>query len=267
MKIIHLTDTHLLETQGDNLYGLNPAYRLKRALKSIGRLHKDADCIVITGDLVNEPSIKAYRVLQELLEESKIPVYLLVGNHDSRQQFGKHFPDFIQDGFVQYEAEIDGRILLFLDTLVEGESYGMLCDERILWLKKRLKKHKKKDVLLFMHHHPVESGLYEMDSNANFRTKDAFWDLLVEYDCVKHIAFGHLHRIMHATYKGIATHSTRSTTFQVSYQPHSNSEHLTNQEKATYAIIEINKHGTIRIHHHEYLNEKMYYKDESRFSG
>ena len=69
---------------------------------------------------------------------------------------------------------------------------------------------------------------------------------------------------MHVARDSVTMHSTRSTTFQVAYQPQSKLEYLTNKEKPTYAIMEIQKNDTIRIHHHEYLDEKRYYEDGDR---
>jgi hypothetical protein len=62
----------------------------------------------------------------------------------------------------------------------------------------------------------------------------------------------------------ISLHSTRSTTFQVAYHPSSKQEYLTNKERPTYAVMEIGREESLRIHHHEYLYEKHYYEDGSR---
>ena len=265
MKIIQITDTHLLGADRANVYGLNAAYRLKRAIKSVNTYHSDAAFIALTGDLADVASEAAYALLKRILKKSKIPVYPIVGNHDDRTQFSKFFDYLNEDGFVQYTEELEGKVFLFLDTLVEGERYGKLCRKRLKWLEEMLEKHQKSPLYLFMHHHPVASGLYEMDHDADFRSAKAFWKLLDRYDNVKHITFGHLHRIMQVSRKSLSMHSTRSTTFQVSYQPDEKLEYLTNKEKPTYAVIEIMNEDILRIHHHEYLDEKLYYEDGTRF--
>jgi hypothetical protein len=128
------------------------------------------------------------------------------------------------------------------------------------WLQEQLEKYKDDYSYIYMHHHPIESGLYEMDNDADLKLSKEFWKLLKNYPNVKHISFGHLHRIMHGIKEGISFHSTRSTTFQVAYQPDSKVEYLTNEEKPTYAVLEILNDNTTRIHHHEFIDEDRFYK-------
>jgi len=265
VKIIQLTDTHLLGADRANVYGLNAAYRLKRAIKSINTYHSDAAFIALTGDLADVATPEAYQQLHAILKKSKLPVYPILGNHDIRKYFAQEFGLLNEDGFVQYSKKIRRRVFLFLDTLVEGERYGKMCRKRLKWLEKTLERYQDAHLYLFMHHHPVPSGLYEMDHLADFRSAKAFWKIVDAYPNVRHISFGHLHRIMQAHRKSVTLHTTRSTTFQVAYQPHDELEYLTNKEKPTYAVMEILKGEILRIHHHEYLDEKRYYEDGTRF--
>ncbi len=50
MKLIHLTDTHLVPAPA-RLYGLDPRARLQTALASIATRHAEADALIVTGDL------------------------------------------------------------------------------------------------------------------------------------------------------------------------------------------------------------------------
>lgn len=262
MKIIQLTDLHLTESIDKLLYGLNPYSRLELALQSILKSHSDAGFIVITGDLADDASPKVYELLFDIIKNYKIPIYPMMGNHDDREAFKKHFLEFSKSNFIQYEQKIDNRVHIFLDTLVQGDSCGKLCPSRITWLKDTLDRYSQYSIYLYMHHHPIESGLYEMDNDSNFRSSDEFWNLLKNYTNIKHISFGHLHRIMHSTKHSISMHSTRSTTFQVAYQVDNKAEFLTNEENPTYAILDIQDDDNVRIHHHEYLNEDRFYKGD-----
>jgi len=263
MKIIQLSDLHLIGEDSSLLYGIDPYERLELALKSIEKNHSDATFIVITGDLTDNSSHKGYEVLKSIVDKSSIPMHLILGNHDNRDIFSNYFPDLFEDEFVQYTKKIDGKVFLFLDTLVEDESYGEFCDIRMKWLKNRLEEYRKESIYIFMHHHPIDSGLYEMDNLANFKSKELFWSLLKKYKNIKHISFGHLHRIMHSMKDNISLHSTRSTTFQVAYRPDEKSEFLTNDESPTYAIMDIMQDGNPRIHHHEFMNEDRFYRGKN----
>ncbi len=259
MKIIQLSDLHLVGKDGVSLYGIDPNYRLYKAFKSINKHHRDAEFVVITGDLTDSASPDAYEVLSQSIEKCTMPVYLILGNHDKRDIFKKSFQDFIGFDFIQYVKEVDNTAHIFLDTLVEDCSYGELCSSRMSWLKEKLEKYQDNFIYMYMHHHPVDSGLYEMDNEANFKSNKEFWELLKGYKNIKSITFGHLHRIMHTVKNGISLHSTKSTTFQVAYKPESKVEYLTNDEKPTYAVIDVDRDGNTRVHHHEFLDEDRFY--------
>jgi 3',5'-cyclic AMP phosphodiesterase CpdA len=254
VKFIHLSDTHLLGATSEKLYGLKPAKRLKKAFKNIREHHSDAAFVVITGDMANTGEVGAYTLLKKYINGLGIPVYPLMGNHDSREAFWEIFPEWKGGEFVQYVREIDGRVFVFLDTLVEGEEYGMLCDARLVWLAKQLDHYFDREMYLFMHHHPIVSGLYRMDTVGNFRSTEAFWALLARYDSVRHVFFGHVHRSIQARHQGIPLSSTRSTTFQVSYRPDEKEESLTNTVQPAYSVVSFREADTI-IHLCEYLSE------------
>jgi len=259
VKFIHLSDTHLLGSCKESLYGIDPDFRLKVALQSIQNLHKDAKFIAITGDLANDSDIRVYEKLCHIADNFEIPIYPILGNHDNREFFISYFPKFSSGNFVQYVKKIENKIFIFLDTLMENKPYGELCQERLNWLKSVLDEYKQEQKFIFMHHHPVDCGLYDMDNMGAFQTKKLFWDMLSRYENIKHISFGHIHRIMHSNRGSISMHSTRSTAFEVAYKPNSKKEYLTNEESPTYAIININSDGDTRVHHHEYLDEDKVY--------
>ncbi len=254
MKFIHLTDTHLLGAASDKLYGIKPAKRLKKAFKNIREHHKDAEFVVITGDLTNEGDPKAYRLLKKQIDALGIPVFPLVGNHDNRAAFWEVFPEWNDGGFVQHVRLFEAGAFVFLDTLVEGEEYGMMCDARLAWLKKQLEDHAQRDLYLFLHHHPITSGLHRMDTVGSFRSAKAFWSLLESHSNVRHIFFGHIHRPLQAIHRGIPLSTTRSTTFQVAYRPDEPEESLTTTVQPAYSVVRIDAEETV-IHLCEYLGE------------
>ena len=254
MKFIHISDTHLLGDASEKLYGLKPAKRMEKAFKNIHLYHRNASFVVITGDLTNDADPHAYGQLRQYVDDLSIPVFPLMGNHDDRKTFWQYFPEFREGDFVQYVREFDERVFIFLDTLVEGEEYGELCDSRLAWLEEQLAHYAGRKIYLFMHHHPIPSGLYRMDHVANFRSARAFWKLLARYKSVKHIFFGHLHRSMQAVHDGISLSATRSTTFQVAYRPTEEAEHLTTTVQPAYSVVRFDDEDMV-IHLCEYLGE------------
>src|SRR5262249_46893943 len=83
MKLIHITDTHLVEP-GLKLYGLDPKARLDAAIADINRHHSDAALAIITGDLTHWGEVGAYRNFLHSMNGLCVPYVVLVGNHDRR---------------------------------------------------------------------------------------------------------------------------------------------------------------------------------------
>jgi len=257
MKIIHITDTHLLGNKG-SLFGVDPLLRLKKALKSVLTHHSDASFVVITGDIANSGEEGAYKSLKDVLDSFPKRVYLLPGNHDNKEYMLRYFDICKNETFIQHTEIVNDNAFIFLDTAIKGEEFGGMDRERLLWLKDKLNTLKDKNIYLFMHHFPLRSDLPWMDKHANFRTKEEFFGLIERYENVKHIFSGHLHRILQANYKHISISCTRSTVFQVAYTPTSQDDYLTNEESPTYCVALMDSE-TLLLHHHQFLCEDLIY--------
>ena len=86
MKLIHVTDTHLIHP-GKTLHGLDPEVRFEACMEDIILNHSDADCLLITGDLADKGEASAYELMAKSLKQYPVPAYLVVGNHDDREVF------------------------------------------------------------------------------------------------------------------------------------------------------------------------------------
>src|SRR5262245_48212556 len=102
MKFIQITDTHFVP-RGNLLYGLNPIDRLALCIADVNLRHPDAAFAIVTGDLAHKGEPEAYAALRQELEKLGIKLHLILGNHDSRENFAAAFPETPHDenGFVQ----------------------------------------------------------------------------------------------------------------------------------------------------------------------
>lgn len=252
MKLIHVTDTHLV-APGKRLFGLDPQARLAACVDDIVANHADAALCVITGDLAHRGELAAYEALARELARLPMPVHALVGNHDARAPFRAAFPAAARDdnGFVQGVARRDEGDFIFLDTLDEGVHGGRLCDARLAWLAARLDEAGRRPVYLFMHHPPFAIGMDWLDEIA-LREPERFARMLEGRD-VRHLFYGHVHRPVCGSWRGIPMSTMRGTNHQVPFDLGPRLETLPSHEPPAYGVVLIEPDQVV-VHLHDYLD-------------
>jgi 3',5'-cyclic-AMP phosphodiesterase len=254
MRFIHLTDTHL--TVPDKLlYGIDPAKRLREAVADINTRFGDAEFVIVTGDLAHRGEPDAYTLLRTILRDLKIPVHLGIGNHDDRAEFCRQFPDTPTDpsGFVQYSVEISDRVFIMLDSMADGGSSGVLGPDRLNWLSDALHTRPHCDTFVFLHHAPVALGIPDLD-DIGLRDAAAFGDIVDKARCVKHVFFGHVHRPVSGSWRGIPFSTQRSLVNQSALNFRRDGGILDNLEPPAYSVVDIADSGDIIVHLHEFMD-------------
>ena len=215
MKIIHLTDLHLSAPE-ERVWGLDACDRADRVLDDIARWHPDAAFCVISGDLANDRDPRAYRWLARRLSGFPLRTFLMAGNHDERSAMRAALPALMDDGqgFVQGSHETEEGVFLFLDTLKHPTvTSGQYCAARQAWLRARLAEAAGRPVFVFMHHPPFDVGIGRMD-RIKLEEADAFAEIVAGHD-VRHIFFGHVHRPVCVTWRGIVCTALPGTGHQI----------------------------------------------------
>lgn len=204
-KLLVFTDIHFTP-HGETIIGLDPEARFAEGLAHAVERHPDAAHLLITGDLAHSGAVGEYERLQNALKDCPIPVHLMLGNHDDRQNFLHVFPDTpkTEAGFIQDVIDLgDHTRLILLDTLNEntpGRHNGRLCQNRLDWLTTALSDANERQVLLFMHHPPTRSGFPGMDA-IGLLDVEAFSEVLRNYSNVRQIIAGHVHRTIHGAFR------------------------------------------------------------------
>ena len=262
MKFIQVSDIHL-GTPDALINGCSPTERLYACFKDIISCHSDAEFCVITGDLTEFAEPAAYKHLKEILSEFPLPCFLMLGNHDDRKVFQSIFVGYSQDenGFVQYSHRTASGIFLFLDTKKEGlEAHeGEMCNLRLKWLKEELMSAGNQPVYIFMHHPPFDIGLPYVDKIKLFEFED-FGETLKHGHNIKHIFFGHVHRMTSVIWKGVPFTSLPSLNHQIPLVSDSvNSEFC--DEPPAYGVVTINSEQ-LTIHFNTFMQRNELHQTE-----
>ncbi len=255
MKFIHLTDPHLV-ANGRTLYGLDPADRLASAVADVNAHHADAAIAVLTGDLTDKGDPAAYARLRDILSSLAIPYLLLAGNHDDRDALFAAFPEIpaAPGGFVQHVHDSEIGRFIAIDTVDAGASAGYLCPARLDWLDAALDEAADTPVFLFMHHPPLAIGIPDLD-DCGLSNGDDLGSLLAPRTNVRHIFFGHVHRTVHGTWRGLPFSALPSTNHQSALALERLGGILDSHEPPAYSVVLVRTNGDVIVHGCGFLDD------------
>lgn len=215
MNIVQLSDIHLT-APGTLVEGLDTHARLARALDHMQRHVPDIARLVITGDLTHWGERSAYDALRKALSKVRVPVRLLIGNHDDRATFLEVFPeqDIDATGYVNHAETLGDTRLIYLDTVGDRTHAGHFGPEQRAWLEAELDA--ARHARIFLHHNPMELGLPATDKIGLIpEDRDAFRNLIRRFSVkVDFIHFGHVHAQYSGTFEGVPFAAVPSTGYQ-----------------------------------------------------
>ena len=227
MLLAHISDLHVM-VEGELAYGIvDTGPMVERAIAHLKQ--RSPNAVVISGDLVHSVKIAEYKRLQEMLATLTMPVYLMPGNHDSRDLMRQVFTNHTylpNQGVLQYTIEDYPMRLIMLDTNVPSEGRGELDEARLHWLDQQLAAHPHRPTLLFMHHPPFSTGITLMDGYG-LTGCDKLAAIIKKYNCIERIGCGHIHRPIQTRWAGTLAYTVPSPVHQVSLELHSPAESAT----------------------------------------
>lgn len=254
MKFIHLTDTHVIGG-GRKLFGADPARRLSLAVDSINAEHSDAAFVMLTGDMTHWGDLEAYRAFHAEIARLAVPLRLMVGNHDDTQAFAAQFPDTPRDpnGFVQYAFDTQYGRAICLDTKRPGSHAGQYCTTRRDWLASELTA-TEGPILLFMHHPPFPVGIAAMDAIMMLDT-DPFYEVIAPHlSRIRHLFFGHLHRMVSGNWRGLSYSCMRGLNHQVALDLRAGPGAIPGSlEAPAYGVVLLDE-DHVTVHMHEFAS-------------
>ncbi|WP_041867193.1 metallophosphoesterase [Sodalis glossinidius] len=100
------------------------------------------DNVIVTGDISHDGNEAFYALFLEGMARLKLPFSLLKGNHDHPKELEKCAAG---REYLRHFSELggDGWCFLTLDSVVNGEDYGVLDDNALVTFESRLKAEEK----------------------------------------------------------------------------------------------------------------------------
>lgn len=214
IRVLQLTDMHLFADRHQQLLGINTYDSFHAVLTAIenSQQHQGVDLVVLTGDLAQEPSHQVYQYLHQGLSRLNVPCVWIPGNHDDAP---------LMTQVLQSEPLRDSKQVLLgehwqiilLNSQLPGEVAGQLSEAELRWLENNLNIEASRHTLIFLHHHPVDSGCDWLDYQG-LTNAGQLAQIISRYPRVQSLICGHIHQEMDKNWQGKRVLATPSTCVQ-----------------------------------------------------
>ena len=212
MRIVQLTDTHVVPEPGQQLHGVDTYRALERALERALALDPAPDAILVTGDLTEDGSRKSYLRCKELFSRSSLPVLVVPGNHDDDEVMRSVFHgSSIQVGGT---AQLGDWFAVLVNSQVMHRSHGEIRDVEWTNVVNGLEAARGRPTLVAMHHPPVPAC---PSSGCQLKGSTSFVNRLSSHPNVKVVVSGHLHQQVASRHGQMVFLTTPSTFAQVTH--------------------------------------------------
>ena len=214
MRLVQISDCHLLADKQLALYDVNPYDSLERVLSRIAQNQPEA--LIATGDISGDESAESYGHFIELVTRY-LPVCdwrVIPGNHDSNAHFLPSFSGHLLQAGTSWklgEWRIHG-----LDTRFE-EARGTVRSDELAAITNDIVAHDSASHLLALHHNPVQTNSW-MDRHL-LENASALENWLSRYPQIAGIIHGHIHSEAETTLSGLPVKSVPSTCWQWDLTP------------------------------------------------
>ena len=193
MRLIQLSDPHLIASGTERVRGHSPLSNFKVALSKVPSY--SPDLLLITGDICHNGSRKGYFHCNQALKEipKSIELSVISGNHDHPEIMREVLDNRISIG--PSEIIFEEARLITLSSHLPNSAKGLLGSSQLSWLKERVsdKLHEGKPLLIALHHQPII--LYDnFWDSVGLVDSESFVEILETINELKAVLFGHLHQ-------------------------------------------------------------------------
>ncbi len=233
-RFAYISDTHLYERELNERF-VNAALR---AVRDVNALDPPPDFVIFGGDLAQLGQPKELELGKQILSELKVPVKMMVGEHDWFLDMGEKWRELF--GPENYSFDHKGVHFIVLMSVNEKDFWterNMTPMERMLtvaqldnpiqsrfevgeegreWLRRDLAKVSKDTPIIIFSHSP----LYKYYRPWNFWTEDAeaIHEMLFPFKSVT-VIHGHTHQLLTHRIQNIHFHGMLSTAWPWPYAP------------------------------------------------
>ena len=144
---VHISDSHIGAS--------NSELHLKQVISDARSIYPEVDFIINSGDITDWGTEEEWRIYDEIISSTAIPVFNAMGNHDSRWSDNgtNYFTKLYGDTYYSFDHK--GYHFIILNSSVLQEQYGHFSKSMLDWLKKDLENSEENQPIILALHHPL----------------------------------------------------------------------------------------------------------------
>jgi len=196
VRVLQITDTHLLGDPGARLKGLLPEQTLRAVLARARHAHAAPDLVLATGDLADAGEPQAYARIAAHLGALGAPVAWVPGNHDDRETMARELGGRGLAGTGDPDAVATLALgpwrVALIDSTIPGEQGGAVSAAALAGLDRALGGAPSAWWLVALHHPLLPSGTPRMDAMA-LANPHALLEVVDRHAAVRALLWGHFH--------------------------------------------------------------------------
>jgi Icc protein len=259
LYFVHISDTHIGPTADYERHGHYPLPCARRVVEIINDMPQRPEFVVHTGDVVAEPDPASYRLAAETFSRLTMPIYYVVGNHDTAADIRRYLPMGPMSAAgddperLSFVVERNGFRFLFLDArgTDEIDPHGYLSDSQ-LELVAREAGPDGPPLVLFVHYPALPLNSIWMDSNMLITNgQDLHRALSPAARRIRGVFYGHVHQNMQTVRDGINYVSVSSVFAQFNAWPEDAITRFDHEHQPGYNFVHLLPDQTI-IHQHTF---------------
>lgn len=213
LRIIHLSDTHLVSGPEQELLGVKTRESFEVVLQLLEDELKQTpvDFILHSGDMSQDDSRESYLYFADKVKSLGVPIYYVPGNHDD--------PVLMHELFPMHNIAAEKHIvrpnwqIVMLNSQKTKAVEGYLDQSQLNFLEQSLGKYPDLHAIVVFHHQPLPVGAKWLD-NLGLTNAGEFWHVLRNYSNVNTVLFGHVHQEFLGEINGVRCLSVPSTCIQ-----------------------------------------------------
>ena len=204
LTVLQITDTHLLNSPGDTMHGVNTQKSLEAVLdRALAEVSPDV--LLATGDIAETPTEAVYRRFRDTVTSRyEGPCVCVPGNHDHQEAF---------DAILSLSRHgAGGWDIVGIDTHIEDHVEGHVREGELRRLESELAA-AGSDVLVVGHHCPIDIGWPKFDAHRIVNGEE-LTELLNAHECARAYVCGHIHQPFDKFVGNVRILAAPSTCFQ-----------------------------------------------------